>query len=80
MSKSAKHRSNFYPDKEHHDAFAYCVGNDIKVYPLKRKGGFILVLEKDGTKQSSGKIHTAEQLDEMIWKFYLYIYKKLCSK
>lgn len=80
MKDTTKRHSKFYPTPEHYKAMNYCLKKGYKIYPKIRDFGFILVVvDETGFAQSSGKVHPRENIDEKIWQFYLYLYKKLCS-
>ena len=62
--------------KEHYKAFDWCTKNNIRIYPKVRDGQYILVYTENGVANTSGKLYTKKELQQNIWDFYLYIYKK----
>lgn len=76
MAKRKVKEMTFYPNAPHYDAFRWCVGEGIRVYPvIQQDKSYKLVKEVNGTVAfESNNTYTAKQVDAAIWKFYLYIF------
>lgn len=61
---------------QHYDAFKWATENEIRIYPKIKDDGFILILERDGKTETSGKIYPKKDYQNIIWEFYLNLYNK----
>lgn len=76
---------DFYPQKRHINAMAFCVSNGITIIPeLLRKNELRLNvrIEKDGLVKNivSPKTYSNDELWEPIYKIYLTYFKKMVSE
>lgn len=61
-------------NEQYYTAFRWACKNEIRVYPEPKDGQFILILERDGKKQTSGKLYPKKDYQKVIWEFYLTLY------
>lgn len=61
---------------EHYKAMSWCHKNRITVYPKLRGSKYILVHTKDGVAFSSGKEYNIKEYQQVIWDYYLYLFRQ----
>ena len=62
--------------EKHCQAFKWATDNNIRIYPKVRGKKFILILERDGKTETSGKEYNKKDYQDVIWEFYLTLYNK----
>jgi len=60
--------------EDHYKAFDWACKNNIRIYPKVRGNKFILILERDGKTETSGKEYSKKEYQNIIWEFYLTLY------
>ena len=63
--------------EDHYKAFKWATDNNIRIYPKISGNKFILILERNGKTETSGKEYSKKDYQEVIWEFYLTLYNKL---
>ncbi len=63
--------------EDHYKAFKWATDNNIRIYPKIKGKNFILILERNGKTETSGKEYSKKDYQEVIWEFYLTLYNKL---
>jgi hypothetical protein len=62
---------------QHYNAFKWATENNIRIYPKISGNKFILILERNGKTETSGKEYPKKDYQDVIWEFYLTLYNKL---
>lgn len=63
--------------EDHYKAFKWATDNNIRIYPRVKGKNFVLILERNGKTETSGKEYSKKDYQEVIWEFYLTLYNKL---
>ena len=63
-------------EKEYYEAFKWATENNIRIYPKVKGENFILILEREGKIETSGKEYSKKKYQDVIWEFYLTLYNK----
>ena len=61
---------------DHYKAFKWATENKIRIYPKLKGKNFVLILERDGKTETSGKEYAKKDYQNIIWEFYLTLYNK----
>lgn len=62
--------------EQHYQAFKWATENDIRIYPKIKGKNFVLILERNGKTETSGKEYSKKEYQDVIWEFYLTLYNK----
>lgn len=62
--------------EQHYQAFKWATENDIRIYPKIKGKNFVLILERNGKTETSGKEYSKKEYQHVIWEFYLTLYNK----
>lgn len=62
--------------EQHYQAFKWATDNNIRVYPKIKGKNFVLILERNGKTETSGKEYSKKEYQDVIWEFYLTLYNK----
>lgn len=62
--------------EQHYQAFKWATENDIRIYPKIKGKNFVLILERNGKTETSGKEYSKKDYQDVIWEFYLTLYNK----
>jgi hypothetical protein len=62
--------------EQHYQAFKWATENNIRIYPKIKGKGFVLILERNGKTETSGKEYSKKDYQDVIWEFYLTLYNK----
>lgn len=63
--------------EDHYKAFKWATDNNIRIYPRVKGKNFVLILERNGKTETSGKEYSKKDYQDIIWEFYLTLYNKL---
>jgi hypothetical protein len=62
--------------EQHYQAFKWATDNNIRIYPKIKGKNFVLILERNGKTETSGKEYSKKEYQDVIWEFYLTLYNK----
>lgn len=62
--------------EQHYQAFKWATDNNIRIYPKIKGKNFVLILERNGKTETSGKEYSKKDYQDVIWEFYLTLYNK----
>ena len=60
----------------HYKAFKWAMDNNIRIYPKVKGKNFVLILEREGRQETSGKEYSKKDYQDIIWEFYLTLYQQ----